>query len=203
MCSFKFPFYSPQVSLSIPLRYSFQSHIAAGIIPFAAVASASPNAARYVGKSRSPSPIARAIAFAGRIGHAIAAGDKLKRSLSERDVYRRSESLSDFAESNQFSKSLPGPSALCEPDGDFETEVGYETVKEVQGKAFAPSRDSEGNGASPMAGRQPMPLPDGEDGEGNAQRTDDFYAKVVKSGTVKSKIEKVGCKSKLVLLLKC
>ena len=167
---------------------SLQSHIASGIIPFAALASASPNAAKYIGKSRSPSPIARAIAFAGRIGHVIAAGDKLERSLSERDIYRRSGSAIDLSQMKQISKSHPGPSGFEEPVADLEVEEGYESVKEIRSKLFARLEED----GRKMDERPVMPLPDEEDGvEHNSQEMEDLYSKVVKHGVVNSRIEKV------------
>lgn len=147
------------------------------------MASASPNAAHYIGKSRSPSPIARAIAFAGRIGHAIAGGYKLERSLSEKDVYEISDSKCELAGSRQISKSNPGPSMFYES----EVEAGYESVNEVRLKLFAKNDPTE----SSAVGRLPVPLPDEEDGKERSDNVDELYAKVVKHQVVINNAERV------------
>ena len=129
----------------------------------------------------------------------IAAGEKLERSLSERDIYRKSGS--ELAQSKQMSKSLPGPSTFSDPAMDMETEVGYETVGDVRGKALAMLKsqddddddDEDEKGFTPVMKRGELPLPDeGSGGKEDAMGVSDLYAKVVRHGTVRSKVEEVG-----------
>ena len=172
---------------------SFQSRIAPSILPSAAIASASPNAVNYIKRSRSPSPLAIAITFAGRVGHMIAAGERLERSLSERDISRRSQL--DLTQSKRISKSLPGPSAFHEDVSasvEVESEDGYEVVGDVRNRALAIISGQEEDDGGSESERGELPLPDEEDGpKEEAKDVDGLYAKVAKQSTVLSRTEEV------------
>eukprot|EP00795_Rhopilema_esculentum_P001807 gene1807-16297_t len=161
------------------------SHIASGILPSAAIASASPNVLKYVGKNRSPSPLARAVFFASKIGHAIAAGPKLDRSLSVQELHTQSTSAG-LAESKNLSKSHPGPSSFRDEEVDFADGAHYESVREFKSKTHIKDIVR-----SPVAGRPPMPIPDEGDFEENTHVPDGLYSKVAKQGTKVEKLQKM------------
>ena len=123
----------------------------------------------------------------------IAAGERLERSLSERDISRRSKL--DLTQTKRISKSLPGPSAFQEEasaSAEIESEDGYEVVGDVRNRALAMISHQEHDDAGSMSEREELPLPDEEDGpKEEAKDVDGLYSKVVKQSTVLSRTKEV------------
>ena len=158
------------------------------MVPSVAIVHASPT---YVSKSRSPSPVARAIHFISRIGQAIPAGKRLQRSLSEQDVSRSLE-VGKLIQSKRLSQSNPGPSGLQELcHDDDESEAGYDRIDDIRRRAAMLS--DEADGASLMAKRPPMPLPDEADNKEikRSKSVEDLYSKVIKHSAKETKVEQV------------
>ena len=146
----------------------------------------------YASKSRSPSPVARAIHFISRIGQAIPAGKRLQRSLSEQDVSRSLEA-GKLIKSKRLSQSNPGPSGLQQlhDDDDDESEAGYDRIDVVRRRAGM--LFNKADNASPMAKRPPMPLPEEADSQEmrRSKSVEDLYSKVIKHSTKEANVEQV------------
>eukprot|EP00794_Sanderia_malayensis_P019189 gene19189-21111_t len=189
-------------------------HIAKQLVPAAAIATAVPKSANVIPtRRRTPSPFAKAIVFASRMGLGVAGGRVLTRSLSEQAIDQDDRTKADLAASKAISKSHPGPSGTQEPlqhddspqisDHDYDDdEAGYASVEDLRPSTWlqrqqqlAASNASSTN--DPNGKRPPMPLPDQDATDGSkkhaavAKTVEDLYSKVHKDTLVKSETDKI------------
>ena len=165
------------------------------LLPSAALATALPDATRVKVRSRSLSPVMKAIAFASKIGQVVASGQNLTKSMSAQELSTKKQTRSESSFSELIAESNPGPSGTQEPlqDEDFEeSEMGYATVENVRGKSWAHrNRHTSTGSESPMARRPPMPLPSQDSTDGRTVTIGDSYARVSKKNVESPSIDKV------------